>query len=134
MTTDNNTKDKKGSVDASSSSWSMSSLFITKNTYKQIAAEFHPFHRHDLNVFLHVLTSGLGVWGAIQLAAVVLDLKAVVYAYAALIGLTAPLATAIVHSAFVYACLQVTPPVQATMLLIGVEESSYTRCPRRRRQ
>jgi len=83
------------------------SIFVSKNCYKAVAAEFHPFHKHDVNVALHLLTTGLGVWGALQLAATVFNVPEAVYVYAGLIALTAPLGTAALHTAFVYACLQV---------------------------
>lgn len=86
--------------------FSLSSIFWTKKAYAHVAAEFHPFHKHDLNVLLHVFTTGLGVWGAIQLA-VSFDLEAAVYVYGAIIALTTPFWTAAIHSAFVYGCLQV---------------------------
>ena len=86
------------------------SIFGTKKTYHAVASEFHPFHKHDINVALHLLTTGLGVWGAIQLAATVFASPQVVYAYAGLIALTVPFTTAVLHTAFVFACLQFTVP------------------------
>jgi hypothetical protein len=86
--------------------FSLSSIFWTKKAYAHVASEFHPFHKHDLNVVLHLFTTGLGVWGAIQLAAS-FDLVAAAYFYAAIIALTTPFWTAVLHSAFVYGCLQV---------------------------
>ena len=85
---------------------SLSSIFLSKAAYNHVADEFHPYHRHDLNVLAHLFTTGLGVWGAIQLA-VTLDQFNVVYAYAALIALTTPFFTAALHTAFVYGCLQI---------------------------
>ena len=108
------TKDKASSA----SVWNPSSIFVSKATYKHVADEFHPFHRHDLNVVLHVLTTGLGIWGALQLAATVFDQVYAVYAYAALIALTVPIPTAALHSLYVYGCLQI--PVQA-MTVAGYE-------------
>jgi hypothetical protein len=89
------------------SNFSLSSIFWTKKAYENVASEFHPFHKHDLNVLLHVLTTGLGIWGAIQMA-VTLDLTVAVYVYAAVIGLTTPFWPAAWHSAFVFGCLQVS--------------------------
>lgn len=117
------TDKKEKLVDASI--WTPSSIFVSKTTYKHVADEFHPFHRHDLNAFLHVLTTGLGVWGALQLAATVFDLQVAVYAYAALIGLTVPIPTAILHSVYVYACLKI--PAEA-MTLAGYELSPLYVC------
>jgi hypothetical protein len=94
-------------VTKEASNFSLSSIFWTKKAYKQVASEFHPFHKHDLNVLLHVLTTGLGVWGAIQLA-ITLDQRVAVYVYAAIISLTTSLWPAALHSAFVYGCEQVS--------------------------
>jgi len=85
----------------------LGSIFWSKATYKAVAAEFHPFHKHDLNCAAHLITTGVGVWGGLQLAATVWDAKEAVYAYALLVALTSPMVTALLHTAFVYACLQV---------------------------
>lgn len=79
-------------------------------TYAVIAKEFHPFHRHDLNVLLHFFTTSLGVWGGLQLAVHCFPSNGPygVYVYAALIGLTTPWLTSVLHTAFVYGCLQVS--------------------------
>jgi hypothetical protein len=98
--------------------WNAASIFVSKKTYAHVTSEFHPFHRHDLNVALHLITTGVGVWGAFQLAATVYDLTYAVYAFAALIALTTPLRTALLHTAFCYACLQV--PAEA-MTVAGYE-------------
>mmetsp|Transcript_58075 Transcript_58075/g.141951 ORF Transcript_58075/g.141951 Transcript_58075/m.141951 type:complete len:618 (-) Transcript_58075:248-2101(-) len=87
--------------------WQPTSIFWTKKTYDHVASEFHPFHKHDLNVLAHVFTTGLGVWGAIQLA-VTLDAQVAVYIYAAIIAVTTPAVTAILHSTFVYGCIAVS--------------------------
>lgn len=89
-----------------SSLFSLSSIFWTKKAYQHVASEFHPFHKHDLNVLMHLFTTGLGVWGAIQLAATAGHVTAV-YVYAAAIALTTPLPTTVLHTAFCYACLHV---------------------------
>jgi len=91
-----------------------SSLFWTKESYHHVAKEFHPFHKHDLNCLVHLVTTGLGVWGAIQLA-LQLDQINAVYAYAVLIAQTTPIVTAALHTAFVFGCLQV--PVTALDIL-----------------
>ena len=105
--------------------WNLSSIFWTKETYHHVADEFHPFHRHDVNVLLHVITTGLGVWGALQLAATVYQVPVLVYAYAALIGLTVPFPTAVWHTLYVYGCLQC--PAQA-MTVLGYEHTSFHVC------
>ena len=91
----------------------LSSIFWTKNAYKHVASEFHPFHKHDLNALLHVFTTGLGVWGAIQMA-VALDQVVAVYVYAVIIALTTPFMPAALHTVFAYACLQV--PIESIPL------------------
>jgi len=88
------------------SNFSLSSIFWTKQAYRSVAAEFHPFHKHDLNALLHVATTGLGVWGAIQMA-VSFDFVVAVYIYTGIITLTTPLLPAVFHFLFVYACLLV---------------------------
>lgn len=87
--------------------FSPASIFLTKESYEFVASEFHPYHKHDLNVFLHLLTTGLGVWGAIQMA-VTLDYQVAIFAYAAIIALTTPFLTAALHSAFVVGCLMIS--------------------------
>lgn len=99
--------------DCTISLFSPTSIFWNKDSYKHVASEFHPYHKHDLNVVLHVFTTGLGVWGAIQLA-LAMDCMEAVYFYAAVIALTTPLFTALLHTAFVYGCLQVPISVLAT--------------------
>jgi hypothetical protein len=91
------------------------SIFRTKSSYNHFARSFHAYHKHDLNALTHVVTTGLGVWGAIQLAVDCLDnegyetvLWAILGIYAALIAATTPLVTAIFHTAFVYGCLQLS--------------------------
>lgn len=95
------------------SNFTLSSIFWTKNAYKHVASEFHPFHKHDLNALLHVFTTGLGVWGAIQMA-VALDQVVAVYVYAVIIALTTPFMPAALHTVFAYACLQV--PIESIPL------------------
>jgi hypothetical protein len=86
----------------------ISSLFVSKGAYKRIADDFHPYHRHDLNVFLHLLTTTLGVWGAIQLA-MVYSMDYLVVVYAAFIFLTTPLLTGLIHTVAVAAMVLLTP-------------------------
>lgn len=84
--------------------FSIAGLLITKDAYKQISDEFHPFHRHDVNALLHFWTTGLGIWGAIMLA-LNYDLINIVYGYAAIIFLTTPFMTGVLHTAMVAAFL-----------------------------
>jgi len=92
----------------------LSGLFVSKTAYKQIASEFHPFHKHDMNVFCHVWTTGLGLWGFFQLAKC-FGLDAAVYVYAGLVGLTTPFFTSIVHTVFVVAMMQI-PQIQVSQV------------------
>lgn len=87
--------------------YSFKSIFITKAAYHHVAAEFHPFHKHDLNVFLHLFTTGLGLWGAVQLA-MIMELPIVAYIYMATTALTCPLTISVLHTAILYA-MMVTP-------------------------
>jgi len=80
------------------------SIFWNKSSYNHFAKSFHLFHRHDLSALFHVLTTGLGVYGAIRMA-VLLNAIHIVYVYATIIATTTPVVTAIFHSAFVYGCL-----------------------------
>mmetsp|Transcript_50251 Transcript_50251/g.76486 ORF Transcript_50251/g.76486 Transcript_50251/m.76486 type:complete len:587 (+) Transcript_50251:78-1838(+) len=93
-------------VKTESSNFSLSSIFVTKKAYEYVASEFHPYHKHDLNVLAHVLTTGVGIWGAIQLA-LVFDLQVAVFAYAIIIATTTPFWTAAFHTAMVWALVQV---------------------------
>lgn len=88
--------------------YTLSSIFWTKEAYHHVAAEFHPFHKHDLNVFLHFWTTGLGLWGAVQLAMVVLEQPMIVYAYMAIAALTCPFTISALHTAVLYG-MMVTP-------------------------
>jgi hypothetical protein len=87
------------------------SIFWTKSSYNHFARSFHAYHKHDLNALTHLFTTGLGIWGAIQLAVIYLDdssAAVLLGIYAALIAATTPLVTAIFHTAFVYGCLQLS--------------------------
>jgi hypothetical protein len=97
-------------------------LFWTKASYRKVADEFHPFHQHSVNVALHVLTTGLGVWGAVRLAMLTQLGTSAVLAYGILIALTTPIVTALCHTVFLYGCWQ-TPTVAVTFL------DSYTLTP-----
>jgi hypothetical protein len=99
----------KKNVAASAMPCSLNDLIWSKSTYQHVAVDFHSFHQHDWNCAIHLFTTTLGVWGAMQL---VIDSSSAgiygVYAYAALIALTTPLLTTLVHTALVVACLQVS--------------------------
>ena len=51
-------------------------------------------------------STGVGVWGAVQLANI-LDMQMIVYTYAIIIAMTTPFWTAALHTAMVYAFIQV---------------------------
>lgn len=94
-------------------------LLITKRTYRHVAADFHAFHQHDLNCAIHFFTTTLGVWGAAQL---VIGGSGggggghfAVYAYLVLIALTAPVTTAVLHTAL----------IAATMLVRAADVAAY---------
>jgi hypothetical protein len=112
--------DKEKRETAASFVWSFPSVFVTKEAYQHVADEFHPFHKHDLNVAVHLLTSGLGVWGAIQVA-IAFNYAPIVYAYAIIIAMTTPLlSTATVHTLFVYGCICIKPSLVASSLSIPI--------------
>jgi len=89
--------------------YSLQGLVWTKAAYHQVASEFHPFHRHDLNVFLHLWTTGLGLWGAVQLA-MILDQPMAVYVYMGITALTCPLLISIIHTVVIYAMMVTSLP------------------------
>ena len=90
-------------------------MFWTHSTYQEVANDFHKFHRHDLNCALHLVTTTIGVWGVVHL---VLDWAdestgwAIAYSYMALVALTTPWRTALIHTALMLACLQSITPLQ----------------------
>ena len=98
---------------------SLDGIFISKTAYKKISDEFHPFHKHDVNAMLHFWTTGLGIWGAVMLARHY-DLTIVVQAYVALVALTTPLITAVLHTVIVAAFFFV-PQLQASSLPLPIE-------------
>ena len=102
------------------------SILGSKTSYHHFANSFHQYHKHDLNALSHLFTSGLGFWGAIQLALLVSEEgKAIVWAYAGLILATTPLVTGILHTAFVYGCLQV--PVQDVLeTIVSIIGNDYS--------
>lgn len=99
--------------------YSLRSIFVTKAAYQQVSSEFHPFHKHDLNVFLHFWTTGLGLWGAVQMA-MVLEQPAIVYFYMGLTAVTCPVVTAVLHTAILYAMMKTPLP-----LVFGLENPIY---------
>lgn len=122
QTMTDNSKDQEKRETAASFVWSFTTVFVTKEAYQHVADEFHPFHKHDLNVAVHLLTSGLGVWGAIQLA-MVFNYIPIVYAYAIIIAMTTPLMTpAAVHTVFVYGCMMIDPSMLASSVGITTVE------------
>ena len=90
--------------------YSLSNIFWTKAAYHQVASEFHPFHKHDLNVFLHLWTTGLGLWGAVQLA-MLFELPIAAYIYMAVAATTCPLLISVLHTALIYGMMATPLPV-----------------------
>ena len=110
---------------------SPASLLWSKETYKAIAADFHPFHKHDVNVALHLVTTSLGVWGALHLA-MLYDCDVAVYGYLAAVALTSPILTALLHSLLCYGLLQLplallstTLPLPSQLATLLLEEPLY---------
>ena len=99
-------------------------IFRSKDAYKQVSSEFHPYHRHDLNVFCHLWTTGLGIWGGIQLA-MMYQLQYAVVAYAAIIALTTPFWTAAIHTGMV-AAMTLVPTLQVDA--VPVEMNDFYIC------
>jgi hypothetical protein len=92
----------------------MSDLFWTKESYRYIAQEFHSFHRNDLNVLMHLFTTTLGVWGAIQTvlgnwSSASSGLYAV-YIYALAVILTCPIPTGILHTVLIAVLINIPSP------------------------
>lgn len=98
---------------------------IWSSSYEYFAQSFYLIYKHDLNALGHVFTTGLGLWGAIQMA-VKLDAISVIYIYAAAIALMTPYKTAILQSAFVYSCLQF--PVTEIVSQKNIYGGSLTIC------
>jgi hypothetical protein len=101
------------------SPYTLSGIFWTRAAYQQVSSEFHPYHRHDLNVFCHLWTTGLGIWGGIQLA-MLYDLQYAVIAYAAIVAVTTPFWTALVHTAMV-AAIALVPSMQVDALPLEMD-------------
>lgn len=100
------------------SPYSLSGIFLSLAAYKQVSSEFHPYHKHDLNVLVHLFTTGLGIWGTIQLA-LLYGLDYAVVAYAFIIALTTPFWTAFIHAAIVSAMATV-PALQVDALPLEI--------------
>jgi len=92
------------------SPYTLSGIFLSLKAYEQVSSEFHPYHKHHLNVLVHLFTTGLGVWGAIQLAKL-FGFEYAVAAYAFIIALTSPFCTALIHTALV-AAMATIPALQ----------------------
>mmetsp|Transcript_15134 Transcript_15134/g.23026 ORF Transcript_15134/g.23026 Transcript_15134/m.23026 type:complete len:604 (+) Transcript_15134:215-2026(+) len=102
-TVDTPSTNQEASIATSTKSpYSLTGIFLTKDAYKQVGDEFHPYHQHDLNALLHLLTTGVGMWGAVQLA-VLYNCEHIVWAYSTLVCLTVPLLTGVIHTAAVLA-------------------------------
>ena len=98
-----------------------SSLFVTKESYSYISDEFHSFHENDLNVLLHLFTTALGVWGAIQAVLIYFASSSssssssstglyVVYSYGLAVLLTCPAVTGILHTVALVAMVGIPSP------------------------
>lgn len=101
------------------SPYTLSGIFWSKTAYKRVSSEFHPYHRHDLNCFVHLWTTGLGIWGGIQLA-MLYNFEYAVIAYAVIIALTTPFWTAVIHTAMV-AAMALVPALQVGALPLEMD-------------
>jgi len=99
----------------------LKNIFMSTASYDNVAAEFHAFHKNDFNVFLHLLTTGLGVWGAVQLA-IICEMHILVGLYAVLVLVSTPWVTGIIHSALILgmSLIQVAPVSDVKSCLISV--------------
>jgi hypothetical protein len=98
---------------------SLSGVFLSLDAYRQVSSEFHPYHQHELNVFAHLFTTGLGVWGAIQLLKLY-GLDYAIVAYAFIIALTTPFWTSIVHTAIVVS-MSLVPVLQVDAMPLDMD-------------
>ena len=92
-----------------SSAITLHSLFWTKEAYRHVAREFYPCHSKDLNLILHILGSGIQMWGAVQLL-FHFNLQFIVYSFALYVGLTCPLATGLLHTLLFYGFINTPIP------------------------
>ena len=72
-------------------------VFVTKDGYQHVAAQFYPSHSKNLNLLLHLVGALIQMWGVVQLL-LINNLQMVVYAYMALVALSCPLAIGVTHS------------------------------------
>jgi hypothetical protein len=103
-----------------------------KSSYRQVAKEFHLYHRNTANVAMHLLTTLLGVWGTVQLVLLYFDKHGeetaatttttttthlvgplLVASYAAFVAMTTPAKIGLLHGA-----LLVLMPRPATVLRV----------------
>jgi len=89
--------------------YTLKSIFWTKGAYRQVASEFHPFHKHDFNVFLHFWTTGLGLWGAVQMV-LMFEQPVAVYVYMVGTAVTCPLVVSILHTALLFGMMMIPLP------------------------
>lgn len=101
------------------SPYSPSGIFLSLDAYQQVASEFHPYHQHELNVFAHFFTTGLGVWGAIQLAKLY-GFEYAIVAYAFIIALTTPFWTSVIHTVIVVA-MACAPKLQVDVVPLEMD-------------
>ena len=105
---------------ADESPYTLSGIFLSLEAYGHVSSQFHVYHKHDLNVLAHLFTTGLGVWGTIQLA-LLYDFEYAVVTYAFFIGLTAPFWTALIHTALV-ATMATVPALQVSALPLEMND------------
>ena len=143
-------KDKKDCDDllASSSAapfFSVSSLFFDQTAYARVHREFSLYHKHTLNVALHLFTTTLGVWGALHLVLLNSSLLSsfsdaaipwgpvLVASYGLFVALTTPRSTAVLHSLLVLGLavcpippwMNLTPLLQRVIDAAGLTTSSF---------
>lgn len=102
-----------------SSPYTLSGIFVSLEAYKQVSSEFHPYHKNDLNVLVHLFTTCLGIWGAVQLA-MMYHFEYVLVAYAFIIALTTPFWTALIHFACVSAMVTI-PALQVDAIPLELD-------------
>ena len=105
------------------SPYTLSGIFWSKTAYERVSSEFHPYHRHDLNCFAHLWTTGLGIWAGIQWA-MLYNFEYAVIAYAVVIALTTPFWTAVIHTAMVTA-MALVPALQVSALHLEMDNAYF---------
>ena len=106
----------------------INSLLISKKSYRVIADEFHFFHSHDLNVLLHLITTSLGLWGTLQTLLLYAGDQGLIWiaVYGALVFLTVPLSTGLLHSVVLAALTFATPGADTNQYLtVGAIVAGY---------